>query len=643
MVLGLLYLALAVASIAIARQPGSIAAVWLSNAVAVVFLVTSPRGHVVPLLVATATANALTNLLFDLPWPVVLAFVVPNVAEVIVAALLLRSSNHTEWFTADPKSFLRMLALGAFVPQLVSATLGAALLYWQGFPSFGQVWFDWYIGSAIGAISILPLAMSVRSMPRVESEARVSLWRLSLAAVVVTMLAVACLRIFTYPFVVISTMLLVVATLAPRMVCFALSLACVCAVAVALAFGWLTPVSGSGLAQEQIFLATLMVICPVQVVGVLAGRQRALSQILAAVGSRADTFTIFADLAGHTRWVSKGPMVRFSVPGQGSPAAESRDDRIVESVLAPLFERAQGGQVARCQAELPLAGLGERTFELAAEPALDEEGRRIGAILCGTDVTERVRAGQRLEQLLDELRAANGNLEQFVHVASHDLREPLNTISQFSGFIGKRKAHLLDEEGRGYFELVRLAALRMRTLLDDVLSYVQLGGREAAPLVPIDLDEVVGEVGESLGAQLERRQATLEVAPLGRVLGHRTLLSLVLQNLVSNAVKFVPPERRPLVRVSSVVLGDRVQVTVEDNGIGIEPERLHELGKPFRRLHSHRKFEGSGLGLAICKRVLERLGGQLEIHSTLGVGSQFRVELQGCREDSDLSQGPAKE
>lgn len=638
--LAVLYWTLAVASIIIARQPGTIAAVWLANAVAVVFLVTSPRGHAIPLLIAAGVANALANLLFGDSWVVSLAFVVPNLVEIVVAAVLLHSSDHTDWFTAHHGSFLRMLAWGAFVPQLLGATLGAVLLRWQGFVSFERIWLDWYIGSAAGAAAILPLAMSLRSMPRAGSETRVAYWRLFLGVVVVTALAAVCLRYFLYPFVVIGTVLLVVATLAARMVSFALSLAFVCAVASGLAFRWFAPASGASLGQEQAYLATLMVICAVQVVAVLAGRQRALGQILAAVGSRSDSFTIFADLSGALRWVSRSRMTRFAAAAEdGVPELPPGGRHAIERVVAPLLASAQAGRGARMQAELPCDGRGQRTFELVAEPALDEEGRRIGAILCGTDVTERVQARLQLERLLEELRATNGNLEQFVHIASHDLREPLNTISQFSGFIAKRKAQLLDEEGRGYFELVRVAALRMRTLLDDVLRYVQMGGRELAPLGPVELAVVVEEVRSALGAQLERRQATLEVGALERVIGHPTWLSLVLQNLVSNAVKFVPEDRRPCVRVACSVVGATVRLTVEDNGIGIEPERLHELGTPFRRLHSHRAFEGSGLGLAICKRVLERLGGRLEIESTPQVGSRFHVELQGCGDSSQLGAG----
>ena len=137
----------------------------------------------------------------------------------------------------------------------------------------------------------------------------------------------------------------------------------------------------------------------------------------------------------------------------------------------------------------------------------------------------------------------------------------------------------------------------------------------------------MAEVIQSLRARLDGTQAQLSIEPLGKTWGHRSLLMLVLRNLVSNAVKFVPPERRPMVRVCARHEATTVSVSVADNGVGIAPERLSELGSPFRRLHSRRKFEGTGLGLAICKRIIEQHGGTLAIDSTPGEGSCFTLHL----------------
>lgn len=151
--LGCLYTALSLASIYVARQPGTIAAVWLSNAVAAAFLVTAPGRHIVPLLLTTASANFLANVLWGDPWALSLAFTVPNAIEVAMAGWLLRRSGQVTLFAADHRSFLRVLVLGAFVPQMLGATLGAALLRLLSFASFERVWLDWYIGSTVGAVA----------------------------------------------------------------------------------------------------------------------------------------------------------------------------------------------------------------------------------------------------------------------------------------------------------------------------------------------------------------------------------------------------------------------------------------------------------------------------------------------------------
>lgn len=167
----------------------------------------------------------------------------------------------------------------------------------------------------------------------------------------------------------------------------------------------------------------------------------------------------------------------------------------------------------------------------------------------------------------------------------------------------------------------------MRAMMDDVLQYVRLEDDRPLEKKPVDLDAEVTGVLQILAAALERSAATVNVAPLGSVRSNRALISLVLQNFISNAVKFVPPGRSPAIAVTAWRDGGELRLQVEDNGIGIPGPRIAELGTPFRRLHARRHFEGTGLGLAICKRIAERLGGRIEIQSQVGVGSQVSLIL----------------
>jgi signal transduction histidine kinase len=230
-----------------------------------------------------------------------------------------------------------------------------------------------------------------------------------------------------------------------------------------------------------------------------------------------------------------------------------------------------------------------------------------------------------------DLARANQGLEQFVRIASHDLREPLNTIVQFSGLIEQDHGALLPADGQQFLGLVRRAALRMRGLLDDMLHYTRLQRSNAdLVLVPVALDELLDKVRQDLAARLRERNALLTLDPLPTVLGQASLLELLFGNLLGNALKFVPAGRRPEVRLSARLQGDQVVVVVQDNGIGIAPEDLGKLFKPFSRLQLRRDYEGTGLGLALAQQVAQAHGGRIEVSSVLGQGSRFSVWLKAA-------------
>lgn len=227
----------------------------------------------------------------------------------------------------------------------------------------------------------------------------------------------------------------------------------------------------------------------------------------------------------------------------------------------------------------------------------------------------------------DELRVANESLLQFVRIASHDLREPLNTIVQFVGLVEEDHGPVLPEEARHFLRLATRAGARMRTLLDDVVRYARLQNAEGDPPQPVSLDRTLTELRDALAARLAATGARLELSPLPVVQGHASLLSLLFQNLLSNALKFVPPGRVPQVRVDARIHQGQVRVRVADNGIGIEPQHVEQLFQPFRRLHLRSEFEGSGLGLTISQQIAEAHGGRIEVESVPGDGSVFTVVL----------------
>jgi signal transduction histidine kinase len=233
----------------------------------------------------------------------------------------------------------------------------------------------------------------------------------------------------------------------------------------------------------------------------------------------------------------------------------------------------------------------------------------------------------RLLQREHELARANQGLEQFVRLASHDLREPLNTITQFGRLVEQDHGAALPDAARRYLALMSGGAERMRRLLDDVLHFARVQRGVITAPQAVALDEVLREARGALAARLERSGAQLDVQPLPWVVGQASMLQLLFQNLLSNAIKFVPAGEVPRVRVSADVVHDRVHVTVADQGIGIAADDVHKLFQPFQRLHLPREYEGTGLGLALAQQIALAHGGRIEVASAPGQGSRFIVTL----------------
>jgi signal transduction histidine kinase len=233
----------------------------------------------------------------------------------------------------------------------------------------------------------------------------------------------------------------------------------------------------------------------------------------------------------------------------------------------------------------------------------------------------------RLQQTADQLRQANDSLVQFVRIASHDLREPLNTITQFVGLIDEDHGAVLPPDARQYMRLVLRAGARMRTLLDDVVRYARLQAGEPDRPTAVALDRVLAELCDALAARVAATGARLQIDPLPVVSGHASLLALLFQNLLTNALKFVPRERTPEVKVSASIADGWTTVRVQDNGIGIDPAHLGRLFQPFQRLNLKSEYEGTGLGLALARQIAEAHGGGIVAQSEPGAGASFIVTL----------------
>ena len=628
------YFALALASIILGRQPGAIAVVWFANAAGMAWLACRPRRNWPALLAAVAAANLAANLSHGDAFWLSASFVPGNLVEVLAGGVLLRHAGRPAELTGGAAPLLRVLLTGAVLPQLVGATIGAATLQWHGFGQFVDVWDDWYIGSAIGAMATLPLALTALASRAAQWRSQLLTTRVAAIGLLSVGVTVFPLAELPYPFVYLTLPLIAAALLLPPLASFALVLLAMLTISASLGLGLLAaPAAAAGWQHLLVFSAAVAAVLPAQLLTVIVERERRQARMLAGLTSATGDLSAFVDNDGIYRAVNRAQEQYFGIGRDAMIGHSMREiipaDRF-DSLVRPQLQRALAAETVRFRADIDYPARGLRTVDVTYEPALDADSQQIGVLLTAHDVTDLVRAQHGLERSLAELRASNESLEQFVRIASHDLREPLNTIIQFCGLLREDHGAAFSGSAQTYFDHVQDGATRMRTMLDDVLAFVRLEPLQALVLYPVPLDDVLANAREALGARMAARGARIDVAPLPMVMGNQSLLALLFQNLLSNAVKFVAVGGTPQVSVSAQAGedGERVAIVVADNGIGIAEAQQPLLFEPFKRLHSRRKFDGTGLGLAIAKRIAESHGGTIRIESQPGAGSRFIVTLQ---------------
>ncbi|MDD3762813.1 MAG: PAS domain S-box protein [Nevskiales bacterium] len=266
----------------------------------------------------------------------------------------------------------------------------------------------------------------------------------------------------------------------------------------------------------------------------------------------------------------------------------------------------------------------EFEVEISLGPLESESGTLITAAV--RDITERRAFERQLEDYAENLKRSNRELEQFAYIASHDLRAPLRSLSGFSQLLQSRYGDKLDESAREFLSYIARSAKQMQDLIDDLLGYSRLSKVERK-LETVELEEVFADVERQLKAVLSTRKVELTHEPLPAVLGVRHELLQLLQNLISNAIKFQPSER-PRVHVGAQRDGAHWRISVRDEGIGIGAEYRDKIFQIFQRLHTNDEYEGTGVGLAICQKIAEHHGGRIWVESAPGEGSTFYFTLQ---------------
>ena len=280
------------------------------------------------------------------------------------------------------------------------------------------------------------------------------------------------------------------------------------------------------------------------------------------------------------------------------------------------------GKIQEMEFEFPsIHGL--KVFHSYIVPEYDD-GEIESLIVVSHDVTQRKQLEEELKETVKELRHSNRELQQFAYVASHDLQEPLRTITSFTQLIERRYKDKLDDDADEFIEYIVDAAKRMQTLINDLLNYSRVATmRKEFKLT--DTEEILKFALNNLNTAICENNAEITHEKLPKIMADSGQMIQLFQNLIGNAIKFRKQDESPVIHIKACKSESKNEYvfSVQDNGIGMESQYVKRIFTIFQRLHTKEEYEGTGIGLAISKRVVERHGGQMWVESEFGKGSTF--------------------
>ncbi len=241
-------------------------------------------------------------------------------------------------------------------------------------------------------------------------------------------------------------------------------------------------------------------------------------------------------------------------------------------------------------------------------------------------INEKKQSEKKLKDYAVKLERSNKELQDFAHIASHDLQEPLRKIITFGDRLNSKISNT-DEQGRDYLKRMQNSALRMKEFIQDLVQFTKIES-QAKPFETVDLKEVVQEVLDNLEVRIQETKGVVNIKYLPVVEADRMQMNQLFLNLIGNALKFHREGISPVVNLDSAKKENGfLEITVEDNGVGIEENHVDKIFKPFERLHGRSTYEGTGIGLTICARIIERHGGKIAVKRQSKNGVTFHITL----------------
>jgi PAS domain S-box-containing protein len=364
-------------------------------------------------------------------------------------------------------------------------------------------------------------------------------------------------------------------------------------------------------------------------------RAEETSRLLASIVESSSDAIVGKDLNGVVTSWNKGAERIFGYTAEemiGCPISVIAPPGRQGEMIAILERIKKGETIERMQTVRRTKSGNLIHVSLSISPLYDALGRITGASKVAHDITEEVKAAQRLEKLNadlvrsnESLARSNEDLERFAFVASHDLQEPLRMITAYSQLLVEKFAQPLDDETSMCVEQIMGGASRMRELLADLLAYAEVGAGPQHQATLVDLNAVLDSVRKNLQVAIEESHVQISSDRLPSLYVYEGHFVSVFQNLIENAIKY-RSDRQLTIRIAFRQSAGQLRFSVVDNGIGIAPEYHEKVFSAFKRLHG-KKVPGTGIGLAICQRIVERYGGRIWVESEVGQGAEFIFAL----------------
>lgn len=253
----------------------------------------------------------------------------------------------------------------------------------------------------------------------------------------------------------------------------------------------------------------------------------------------------------------------------------------------------------------------------------DDEGRPLRMVGSVDDISRRKAIEDERDILIEKLAESNVELDRFASIAAHDMQAPLRVVVNFSELLISQHGGAVGEDGKQYLNFLIESAQQMQLMVDDLLEFARVGHDSAESFVTFDPNKELAQVMISLAPDIYKQQAKITHDTLPSIKGSPLQFRRLLENLMSNALKYQKPDKPLKLHISAEDRGAHWCFSVKDNGVGIEPIHLQEIFEPFKRLHPQCERTGTGLGLTICKKIVQNHGGIIDVASTVGQGSTF--------------------